>query len=310
MKNLLGVPKPGRTPIGQACYAMWCLVMMFGVFSIWPAGSSQAQTVTFDFDTGTPTLTTGQNLSFDQTAGGITAHFRSPQGSVFSIQNAASTGWTLSQFSGKFLNDNNLNRNALDIKFSQQLSSITLAFATADFNQTELPTTIQLTAYQNSTGTTAVGTASTRGTYASDTMPMGTLSFTSNVPFNLVEVLLPYQPLGVTDFLVDNITVTPIPKLAISLTNGQTAAYLLEPVSGMKIPLGTPQPEGAFSPHSRARSAALMMRGAGSFPPAPNRMAAGRTYSVLLPNPAGVVKSRSAVVVVIGDARTDNLTVE
>jgi len=34
------------------------------------------------------------------------------------------------------------------------------------------------------------------------------LSFTSAMPFNLVELVLPYQPQGSTDFLVDNIMVT------------------------------------------------------------------------------------------------------
>jgi len=201
----------------------WRSTVLLAVLGLGPVFSAKSASVTFDFDTGAPALTTGQSVPFDQTSGGITAHFSSPQGSVFSIQTGASTGWTLSQFSGKFLNDNNLNRNALDIQFSQPLSSITLTFATADFDQTELATTIQLTAYTNTTATPAVGTASIRGTYASDTMPMGTLSFTSNVPFNLIELVLPPQPLGVTDFLVDNIIVTPIPKLAISLTKTNAA---------------------------------------------------------------------------------------
>ena len=170
--------------------------------------------ITFDFDTGTPTLVTGQNVPFDQTSGGVTAHFSSPEGAVFSVQTDGSTGFTMSQFFGQYLNDNNPNRNFLDIKFTQQLSSITLTFATADFQQVEIPTTIRLTAYENSTGTPAVGSATAHGTYASDTMPLGTLSFDSGGrPFNLVEIGIPAgNPLGAMDFLVDNITVTLIPE--------------------------------------------------------------------------------------------------
>jgi hypothetical protein len=84
-----------------------------------------------------------------------------------------------------------------------------LTFATADFQQVEVPTTLQLTAYRDATGTPPVGTATAHGTYAGDTMPMGTLSFSSGAqPFNVIELVIPFQPQGATDFLVDNITVT------------------------------------------------------------------------------------------------------
>jgi hypothetical protein len=53
-----------------------------------------------------------------------------------------------------------------------------------------------------------------------------------------------------------------------------------------------------------------MMRDAGSFPPAPNRVVAGKTYTVQLPNVPALVKTGSKVVVVIGDFRTDYITVE
>ncbi len=64
------------------------------------------------------------------------------------------------------------------------------------------------------------------------------------------------------------------------------AAYLLEPVSGVKTMLANPVPQGAAVPaHSRARSAALTMwHAGGSFPPPPSRAVTGRVYSILLPN--------------------------
>lgn len=208
------------------------------VFSI--AGVLTAQTVTFDFDTAAPSLSTGQNIPLDQTVGGITAHFSSPSGSVFSVQSDSSTGWRMSLFSGNYLYDNNLDRNTLQIRFSQSLTAISMTFATADFHQIEVPTTIQLTAFLDSNTATPVGTATAHGTYATDTMPMGTLSFSSGGrPFNLVEIVLPYQPLGSTDFFVDNITVTPAP---------QTAALRFVPIAPCRVvdtrlpvgPLGGP----------------------------------------------------------------------
>jgi hypothetical protein len=182
-------------------------LFMLAIAFAYPA-STGPRAATFDLDTGTPALFTGQGIPFDQTSGGITAHFSSPQGLAFSIQTDGSTGFHLSQFSGHYIYDNNLNRNNLDVNFSQHVYSVTLTFATADFQQIEIPTTIQLTAYDTALGTT-VGVATAHGTYGSDTMPMGTLTYNSgSVPFDKIDLVLPYQPLGSTDFLVDNIVVS------------------------------------------------------------------------------------------------------
>jgi uncharacterized protein (TIGR03437 family) len=179
----------------------------------------------FDFDTGTPPLTTGRDTPFDQTSNGITAHFSSSADPAFSIQSDATTGWKLSQFSGKYLYANNQNGNALDIQFSQLLTGVTLTFATADFQQAVMPTAIQLTGYLDSTATPAVGSATARGTYTSDTMSMGMLSFNAGGrPFNLVEVAVPPQSLGAGAFLVDDIVGTvaaPTPLASVS-----AASYL------------------------------------------------------------------------------------
>jgi uncharacterized protein (TIGR03437 family) len=182
--------------------------------------------VTFDFDTSAPALSTGQNVPFNQTAGGVTAQFSSPAGAAFSVQTDATTGWKMSQFSGKYLYANNQNRNTLEIRFSGTAFAIAFTFATADFQQVETPTTIQLTAYLDSSATAAVGTASAHGTYASDTMPMGTLSFDSGgKPFNLVQITIPYQPLGATAFLVDNVRVTPAAAAGV-LSSVSAATFL------------------------------------------------------------------------------------
>jgi len=45
-------------------------------------------------------------------------------------------------------------------------------------------------------------------------MPMGTLTYSAGGPsFNLVEIVIPFQPLGAADFFVDNIRVTLSPQL-------------------------------------------------------------------------------------------------
>ena len=93
---------------------------------------------------------------------------------------------------------------------------------------------------------------------------------------------------------------------AAAIADG-VSAFLLEPVSGTKIPLANPVPEGAAVPaHSRARSAALSMwHAGGSFPPPPSRAVIGRVYSILLPNIAGAIQPGGKVMVVVGTLQTE-----
>ena len=98
---------------------------------------------------------------------------------------------------------------------------------------------------------------------------------------------------------------------AALLAEGNNMNDLIDQASGTRIPLSAPlQVAWPFDPHSRARSMALAMREAGSFPPPPNRLIPGKTYSVLVPNAEGVVKSGNKVAVLIGDVRVDDITVE
>jgi uncharacterized protein (TIGR03437 family) len=185
-----------------------------GLCLTYPRPAASQSTVTFDFDSGIPALARGQTTPFDQTSSVLTAHFSSPTGASFSIQSDTSTGFKLSRFSGNYIYQNDLNRDPLDIKFSQAVQSITLTFATADFQQVEVPTTLQLTAYVDSTSAPAVGSTTAHGAYGSDTMPMGTLTFSAGgQSFNLVEIVIPFQPLGAADFFVDNIRVALSPVL-------------------------------------------------------------------------------------------------
>jgi hypothetical protein len=165
------------------------------------------QSVTFDFDTGTPVLTNSQLTPFDQTAGGFTAHFSATNDPAFSVQSEASTGWILSKFSTNCLVPN-ASPSVLDIQFSQPITNISLTFATFDFQDVLAPSTIELEAYATSTASPPLGTTAAQGTYTpGDSMPMGTLTFSSTAPFSVVRILLPPTPTGATDFMVDNVTV-------------------------------------------------------------------------------------------------------
>jgi len=168
--------------------------------------AAEAAVVTFDFDTGAPPLYTGQSVPFDQTTSGVTAHFSSPQGAAFSLQTASSTFFNLSQFSGKFVYPNNLDRNQLNVWFSQNLTSISVVFATVEYqDNAEVPSNIRLTAYGPSG---LVGTAVTHAAYLGDTFPMGTLAFDSGgVAFDHVEIVVPFNTVGTTNFLADNMIV-------------------------------------------------------------------------------------------------------
>lgn len=101
------------------------LAFLAAALGLWAAHPVRAQSITFDFDTATPALATGQTTPLDQTSGGITAHFSSPSGAAFSVQTDTSTSFKLSKFSGRYLYDNNLNKNVLDVQFSRQITAIT-----------------------------------------------------------------------------------------------------------------------------------------------------------------------------------------
>ena len=163
-----------------------------------------AQSVSFDFDSATPALTMGQTVPFDQTMGGVTAHFRDSTGD-FSVQNSDSTSLTLSLFTGNYLLPNSVG-DVLVVEFSQPLTNISLDFATAEQTAFDNPTPIRLVAYTNSTSTPPVGSTTLAGTYVGvDTFPSGTLTFSSAIPFNAVTLNI--EPGGAAGFLVDNINI-------------------------------------------------------------------------------------------------------
>ena len=165
----------------------------------------------FDFDNGSPLLAEFQNTPLNQTSNNITAYFSSPSDTnapAFSIQSYSTTFTELSQFSGKYLYDNKPSRDILEIRFSQQLTRISLTFATSDYQTA--PTEITLTAYVNSADTTPVGLTSARGTVLTGLYPQGVLSYDSgDQSFNLVRIEMSSEGSGeATNFFVDNIRVS------------------------------------------------------------------------------------------------------
>ena len=100
------------------------------------------------------------------------------------------------------------------------------------------------------------------------------------------------------------------PDKASRLSDGKTAAYLVDLVSGARIQMISGPQEADIGVGARAHSRARMARQGGAFPPGPNRLTEGKINSVLLPNPSGLVKSGSKVALVVGDVLTENLIVE
>ena len=180
-----------------------------------------AGTVVFDFDTGTPALVVRQNSPLDQTAGGVTAHFSSLMEPAFSVQDYGTTFIPASWFSGNYLYPNNQNRNVLQISFDQLLASLTLTFATIEYHDpgaAGTPSSLQLTAYRDSSVSPAVGSVSGYGTMIpGDYYPQGTLTFDSGgQPFNVVQLVVPFLQNGATEFMLDNIAVTTLEQQAAS----------------------------------------------------------------------------------------------
>ncbi len=245
---------------------IWAFALIVAALGCWPAHIAQGQTVTFDLDSATPALTPGQNVPFDQTLMGITAHFSSPQGSVYSVQSAATTFYTLTQMPGNYLMSNDKKYNSLDVLFSKPLSSITVTFATVDYQVvTDPPSDILMTAYQDSAANPPVGSATGHGSYIGDTYPEGTLTLTSPSAFNLVRITVPVQPSATTMFLLDNLVGTFEPSAFSRLSDLSAIAdgETVKLVSPMVATVGSGVfPDGGIYIEEPTRCAALKVFGA------------------------------------------------
>jgi hypothetical protein len=103
-----------------------------------------------------------------------------------------------------------INHDSLNIKFSGNITSITLNFKTAELNDPGPGGTgsiIRIRAYLDSSANAIGSPVTTRGVESNDVYPEGTLSLNlPGQPFNLVVIDLP-TPTGATGFIIDNIVV-------------------------------------------------------------------------------------------------------
>lgn len=212
--------------LSQNLFSGPSVVYAFLLLSLGPAPFAPAQSVTFDFDTGTPALIQRQNLPLSQTAGGITAQFSAVAGS-FSIQTDISTGFHLAQFSGKYLYPNNLLGNVLRIQFSRALTEVAFDFATTDYPPTEVPTPILLTAFSVVPGlTNTVGSVTIHAAYGTNTYPMGAFAFNSGDKlFNQVEIRI--RPGGGATFFLDTLRAVAVPLPLLNIQAAGVGALVI-----------------------------------------------------------------------------------
>jgi hypothetical protein len=101
----------------------------------------------------------------------------------------------------------------LDIKLSQNITSITLTFATIEYHDPGplgTGSTIRLSAYMNAVTTIPIKSAIANGIEdQGSSYPESTITLTSTgQPFNLIEIDLSNPAQGATGFIIDNVIVT------------------------------------------------------------------------------------------------------
>jgi len=218
----------------------WGLRPVLVTWLVWwllPAdGRVGAQSIMFDFDAGLPTLLENVLLPLDQNAGGVTAHLESPNGSFY-VTTPAKWQWHMSNMTNHFLYPvtqatTNL---ILEIKFSENLTNISFQYETYQIPPIENPTAIRLEAYSNSVNGALIGWTTNKGVYGGpsglDTFPVGSVTYNSTKPFNVVRIWIPNEvppdPTGQAyEFLIDSIAVQRAggPSCTITVTNSLPGA--------------------------------------------------------------------------------------
>jgi hypothetical protein len=152
----------------------------------------------------------------------------------------------LSKFSGNYL-EPTADAGTLTIQLDQSVTGISIDFATVEPVNVPVASNIQITAIDNSSGAPVqVGTGIAHGTVTvGDTLPVGTINFNSDSPFDQITLQLPDAPVGAVRFLVDNITVSPAastggsmqldnPNWNITLTDFGYSDFLLDNTPGFE----------------------------------------------------------------------------
>jgi hypothetical protein len=203
--------------------------------------------VHFDFDTSTPVPSPDDVDPLDQTAAGITATFSGAAPGDFKVTTEALGARTLSLFNGNHL-ESTVDGSTLTIQLSSPATGVSLDFATVEALNIAVPSTLQLTAFDTSSGLpVVVGNAIAHGTVtAGDSLPVGTLTFNSGAgTFDQITLQLPDAPAGALRFLVDNLLVSPgsstggslslaNPNWNITLTDFGYSDFLLDNTPGFE----------------------------------------------------------------------------
>lgn len=203
--------------------------------------------IPFDFDTAIPVPALNQVLPIDQTSLGLTATFSSPEADAFRVRTKAASGQTLAKFSGNYL-EGTVDAATLSIQLAQPVTGVSMDFATVEPLNVPLPSDLQITAIDNSSGAPiVVGTAIAHGVVAAgDSLPVGTISLnTAGSSFDEITVQLPALPQGAQRFLIDNVMVSPgastggtmllaNPNWNITLTDFGYSDFLLDNTPGFE----------------------------------------------------------------------------
>lgn len=168
--------------------------------------ASSGISVSFDFDSGTPTLGPGQGLPAQQTKNGVTASFSTLAGG-WSVQDTFYF-WKPALFSGNFLYPSTWG-SSMAVEFSQPITNFAMTFFTGEVSsEYDTAAQVKVTAYSNTAVSNPVATGTARGAWVSGAYPEGILSFGSATPFNKVTLEIPSQnPVPSYLLFVDNITV-------------------------------------------------------------------------------------------------------
>lgn len=203
--------------------------------------------IAFDFDTASPVPAANAPLPLIQTNAGYTVTFSSPVADAYKVTTEAASGRVLSKFSGNYLEP--LADNAmLVLQLDLPVTGVSLDFATVEDLNVAVPSNVQITAYDTSSGApVSVGTGIAHGTVTpSDTLPVGTINFNSAAgSFDKIVLQLPDAPVGAVRFLVDNIQVSPAsstggslllanPNWNITLTDFGYSDFLLDNTPGFE----------------------------------------------------------------------------
>jgi hypothetical protein len=96
---------------------------------------------------------------------------------------------------------------------------------------------------------------------------------------------------------------------ARSLATNELSTHLLESGSGRRLELAAKALPKGINAHTRARAAMLTNPQGQGFPPSPYRLVAGKTYSILIPNPQATATQDSLWQLVCGPLQSAPLPV-